>query len=127
GTHLVQSRRSFGHAFAHAEVGRELALGTARMVPFVALDYGLARSDGFAEHGSTGVELVAGPSRHEQVSTSVGARLEQDWDVGRRGLRLELDARWRRDLGAGDPLLAAFRGVPDVQFELPALRDPAAA
>lgn len=58
--------------------------------------------------------------------TAVGARLGQDSDVGRHGLRLELDARWRRDLGGDDPVLASFRGVPGVLFELPALRDPAA-
>jgi len=119
GRHLAHSQRGFGHAFAHAELGRDLALGDGRLVPFVALDYGIMRSGGFAEQGDTGFELVAGPSRQARLTGALGARYAHDWSFGRQQLRLGLDARYRHDLAEGDPLRAAFRGVPDAWFELP--------
>jgi len=119
GRHLAHSQRGFGHAFAHAELGRDLALGDGRLLPFVALDYGIVRSDGFAEQGDTGLELVAGPSRQARLTGALGARYAHDWSLGRRQLRLALDARYRHDLAEGDPLRAAFRGVPDAWFDLP--------
>lgn len=126
GRHLAHSQRGFGHAFAHAELGRDLRLGVGSLVPFVALDYGITHSDGFAEQGGTGLELVAGPSRQARLSGALGARYAHDWDLDRQTLRFELDVRYRHDLVEGDPMLAAFRGVPDVRFELPDAGDPAA-
>ena len=123
--HVVHARRSFDHAFVHGELGRDVPLGEGRLVPFLALDYGVAHGDAFVERGDTGLELAAGASRQARFSGAMGARYARDWSLGRHRLRLELDARHRRELVDGDPLRAAFRGVPDVWFELPDARDRA--
>ena len=127
GHHLAHSQRSFVHGFAHGELARDMPLGGGRLVPFVALDYSIARSDAFAEQGDTGLELIAGPSRQTRFSSAVGARYARAWTFGRHRLRLELDARYRRDLRDEDSLHAAFRGVPDVWFDVPAQREPGAS
>lgn len=117
--HLANADRRFGQVFAHGEVGRALALGEARVVPFAALDYGQVRSDGFVESGPTGLELLAGPSRQSRLSAAVGARVARDWHGAGWSLGLSLDARYRRGLVGGEPLVAAFRGVPGATFALP--------
>lgn len=127
GTHAAHSQRDFTSGFLHAELGRNVALGTARLVPFVAVDYGVVRTGGFTEQGATGFELVAGPSRHSRLTAAAGARFARRWDIGRQELHLLVDARYRQDLRDDAPLQAAFGGVPDVSFELPALRERAAA
>ncbi|MBJ6981580.1 autotransporter outer membrane beta-barrel domain-containing protein [Luteimonas sp. MC1572] len=122
GRHVAHSQRSFEHGFLHGEIGGAVPLGAGSLVPFLALDYSRARSDAFAEQGDTGFELVAGPSRSTRLSAAVGARYARDWTIGRQRLRLELDARFHRDVIDDTTLRAAFRGVPDVGFALPGER-----
>lgn len=124
GRHLVHSQRNFRHAFVHGELGRDLPWGGGRLVPFVAFDYDLAHGASFAEQGATGLELVAGPSRQARFSGALGARYARDWRFGRHRLQLDLDARYRRGLVDGDPLQAAFRGVPGAWFDLPDPDEP---
>ncbi|TKS54882.1 autotransporter domain-containing protein [Luteimonas yindakuii] len=119
GIHVVRTRRDFVHTHLHGELGRDLPFAGGQLVPFVALDHGIVRGNGFAEHGDTGFELMAGPSRQARLTTTVGVRFARDWRTGARPLRLELDARHRRDLDREDPIHAAFRGAPDVGFALP--------
>ena len=118
---VVEIRTLIAHAM---ETGHRND-GEGRLVPFVAFDHGIVRGDAFAEQGDTGMELVAASSRQARFSGAVGARYARDWSLGRHRLRLELDARHRRERVDGDPVRAAFRGVPDVRFELPDARAPA--
>lgn len=119
GQYMVRSERVFEHASAHARLARDLPLGEGNLAPFLALDYGLARGQAFAEQGDTGLELIAGPSRQADFSGSLGARYSREWDFSRHWLRLNLEARYRRNLRDNESLSAAFRGVPDIRFDLP--------
>ncbi|MBO9716650.1 MAG: autotransporter domain-containing protein [Pseudoxanthomonas sp.] len=120
GTHLALSQRGFEQAFVHGEVGGDRALAGGRLSPFAAVDYTRLRSDGFAEWGTTGFELVGAAGTRARLSGSVGARYARDWAVRGSTIRLDLDARYHRLLAEdSDAPIAAFRGVPDVRFELP--------
>lgn len=123
GLHAAHSQHVLDHTFAHGEIGRDMAVAGGRLVPFAAFDYMGLRSDGFAEQGDTGFELVGAPEHSARLSGSVGARYARQWDIGRSTLRLDLGASYRHSLlEAGDPLRAAFRGVPDVRFDVPGQR-----
>lgn len=122
GRHSAMSRRELDLGFAHGELGRALHVGGGSLVPFVALDYAFVRGNAFVEHGDTGFELVAGRSRQSRLGAAAGTRYARGWRVGEQELWLELDARYRRDLVDGEPVRAAFVGVPDAAFDLPARR-----
>lgn len=120
GIHTAHSQRAFEQAFAHAEVGRDLALAGGRFGPFAALDYTSLRSDRFAEQGDTGFELVGAGWSEARLSGTAGARYSRAWEPAGLPLRLELEGNYRYGLaGGGVPLRAAFGGVPDVWFDVP--------
>lgn len=123
GTHYARSWRVFEHAYLHGEAGRDIAFARGRLTPFAAFDYGILRSDGFAELGDTGFELNGAADRRALLSGALGARYARQWDFGRSTLRMDLGASYRRDLHqGGTPLRAAFQGVPDAWFVLPSER-----
>ena len=127
GQHIAHSQRAFASSFLHVEVGRDYALRAARLAPFVAFDYSLVRGDAFTEQGGTGLELTADAHVQAHLSATAGARYSHGWQAGTHAVRFEVDARYRHDLVDADPLQAAFRGVPEVQFELPGQRGTAGA
>lgn len=123
GAHLAHSQRSLEHSFVHAEFGRDVETGAGRFSPFAAFDYTRLRSAGFAEQGDSGFELVGARWNQARVSAATGARYSRAWAVGGHALRLDAEANYRHLLAAGDPLRAAFRGVPDLWFDVPAAAD----
>jgi hypothetical protein len=106
---------------AQAEMGRRIPFADGMLTPYATLAATTLRSQRVDEQGGTGFELTLKSSRQSQLNGDIGLRFEREWRFGKRGwLRLDTDARWERALAdAGDPLRAAYTGMPDLWFDLP--------
>lgn len=117
--HVVHAQRTVDHLSAHAEAGRTVDALGGTLVPFAAFDYLHLRGDGFAEMGDSGFELVGAAAEDTRLAATLGTRYARQWNAAGRALRLHVEASHRFDLLDGDRQRAAFRGVPDVHFDLP--------
>lgn len=117
--HVVHAQRMVDHLSAHAEAGRTVEALGGTLVPFAAFDYLHLRGDGFAEMGDSGFELVGDAAEDTRLAATLGTRYARQWSTTGRALRLHVEASHRFDLLDGGQQRAAFRGVPDVHFDLP--------
>lgn len=117
----AHARHRFNVAGVQGEAGRRFAFAGGALTPYVALDATALRSERSLEQGRTGFELAMQSTIQAQMRANLGIRFGRDWRIGDTGwLRLDADARVQRRLAdAGDPLRAAFVGVPDLWFDVP--------
>ena len=121
----AHSQRGLGVAGLDAELGRNLSLAGGVLAPYATLSTNVVRSERALEQGSTGFELALQATTQAQLGAGLGLRYGRDWRLGETGwLRLDVDARYQRQLArGGDPLRAAFIGVPDLWFDVPGNAD----
>lgn len=122
GTWNAHAQRRLGIASLDAEAGRRFTVGGATLAPYAWLGADVVRSERALEQGQTGFELALQANSQARLDGGVGVRLGKRWRLGDAGwLALDGDARYRQRLAqAGDPLRAAFVGVPDAWFDVPA-------
>jgi hypothetical protein len=102
------------------EFGRSFAVSDGRVTPFLRVEASTIRAARSVEQGVTGFELALAPAWQRRVQAGGGVRLARDWRLAGQSVRLDAAAGVSRVIArAGDPLRAAFTGVPAVWFELP--------
>jgi len=115
------AHRRLGITSLDAEAGRRFDVGGANIAPYLWLGADVIRSEGAIEQGQTGLELTLQANAQASLDAGLGVRVGKRWRVGETGwLAFDADARYRQRLvQAGDPLRAAFIGVPDAWFDVP--------
>ena len=123
GRHHAHSERDVSLAYVHAEAGRAFGVGGGRLTPFASAAWSTLRSEGFAEQGSSGFELVAQPSGETRMTGGAGMRYLRDWRFDSDGwMQLDVSAQYRHVFArGGDPVHAAFAGAPMAGFQLEGL------
>lgn len=118
----AHAQRRLGIASLDAEAGRRFAFAGMAIAPYAWMGADLLRSERARELGQTGFELALQANRQARLEAGLGLRVGRQWRFGDTGwVALDADARYRRRLAqAGDPLRAAFVGVPDAWFDLSA-------
>lgn len=121
GSRGAHSRRNIDITQARVEGGRQLSVGGGTLTSFASLDAVSLRSGRVREQGGTGFELVLSPQWDARLFAGTGLRYGRDWRIGQGWLRLEAGTGYLRQLArAGGPLQAAFLGIPDLWFDVPA-------
>jgi hypothetical protein len=118
----ARAQRRLGIASFDAEAGRRLSLGGMTVAPYLWLGADAVRSERALEQGQTGFELALQANTQTSLDAGLGLCVGRQWRFGERGwLALDADARYRHGLmQSADPLRAAFIGVPDAWFDVPA-------
>lgn len=117
----AHAQRRLGIASFDVEAGRRFGSGSMTVAPYLWLAADAIRSEAAIEQGQTGFELSLQANTRASLDAGLGVRIGKRWSVGETGwLAFDADARVRQRLvQAGDPLRAAFIGVPDLWFDVP--------
>jgi fibronectin-binding autotransporter adhesin len=100
---------------AYGESGLRFDMGSARLTPFVDLEYDRVTRDGFAEQGAGGFGLKSGGQALSRWRGGLGLKLARQWQfAGGRSLGLDARVQWRRTLSAdGAAFDASFVGLDE--------------
>ncbi len=120
GQWLARSRRSMDAVSASIEAGKRLPMLGGSLTPFLGAGFSSVQASAASEQGTSGFELQLADTHLRGSRASAGMRFARDWRWG--------DTRWLQISAASGidynhwngHQQAAFLGVPDAWFDLPA-------
>jgi hypothetical protein len=116
----LRSQRAFDVASVAVEAGRRMPLAGGSLTPYLRLQAASLHAAAANEQGDSGFELRLAPASQQRLQAVAGLRVARDGQFGAHALRLHAAGGLVQPLArAGDPLRAAYSGVPDAWFELP--------